>query len=176
VPREEFVIGFLEESSPWTTVNTVRLWSFDKPKIIKGTSKYRANTFEFYFINGRSVIDYEALSKKEDVLSFLKEVRESNPGRIVIVVLANFRSHQSKAVIETADAINLNLVFIPPYSPDLNPIEFIWKSIKRIVSTAAINSEYDLNRIIRDGANHVSGSLTFAKSWRYKFLNNGIKM
>lgn len=28
----------------------------------------------------------------------------------------------------------IELVFLPPYSPDLNPIEYIWKSIKRVVS------------------------------------------
>ncbi len=67
-------------------------------------------------------------------------------------------------------------LFLPPYSPDLNPIEFIWKSIKRIVSTAAINSEYDLKRIISNGFNHLSKSLGFAKSWINKFLNNSIKM
>ncbi len=70
---EESVIGFFDESSPQTTANTVRLWSFHKPEIIKDTSKYRANTFGFYSINGRSVIDFEEHSKKDDVISFLKE-------------------------------------------------------------------------------------------------------
>ena len=173
---KESVIGFFDESSPQTTANTVRLWSFHKPEIIKDTSKYRANTFGFYSINGRSVIDFEEHSKKGDVISFLKEVRESNPDSKVTVILDNFRSHHSKAVIETAGEMNIRLLFLPPYSPDLNPIEFIWKSIKRTVSTAAINSEYDLKRIISNGFNHLSKSLGFAKSWINKFLNNSIKM
>ena len=34
------IIGFFDESAPQTTANTVRLWSFRKPVIIKDTSKY----------------------------------------------------------------------------------------------------------------------------------------
>ena len=32
------------------------------------------------------------------------------------------------------------LVYLPPYSPDLNPIEFIWKSIKRTISIAFVEN------------------------------------
>jgi len=33
--REEIAIGFIDESSPQSTANTVRVWSFDKPHIKK---------------------------------------------------------------------------------------------------------------------------------------------
>lgn len=110
---EESVIGFFHESSPQTTANTVRLWSFHKPEIIKDTSKYRANTFGFHSINGKSVVDFEDHSKTEHVISFLKEVRGSNPHSKVTVILDNFRSLHSKAVIETSDEINIRLLFLP---------------------------------------------------------------
>ncbi|MGP6240228.1 transposase [Cuniculiplasma sp. SKW4] len=68
------------------------------------------------------------------------------------------------------------LVFLPPYSPDLNPIEFIWKSVKRILSTARIDSEDDLKRRIKDGFEKLSSSLTFAGSWILKFMNKSIEV
>jgi len=37
-------------------------------------------------------------------------------------------------VKEEAEKMNIVLVYLPPYSPDLNPIEFVWKGVKRIVS------------------------------------------
>ena len=37
----ESIIGFLDESAPQTTANTVMLWSFSKPELIKDTSKMR---------------------------------------------------------------------------------------------------------------------------------------
>ncbi|MEM0195718.1 MAG: hypothetical protein QXP36_13475 [Conexivisphaerales archaeon] len=63
----EQIIGFLGESSPQTTSNTVRMWSFRKPEKIKNTEKYRAKTFCFYTINGNSVIRFYENSRKEDV-------------------------------------------------------------------------------------------------------------
>jgi len=46
--------------------------------------------------------------------------------------------------MEFAKNIDIELVFLPPYSPHLNPIEYIWKSIKRIVSQTFIQDvEHD---------------------------------
>ena len=54
----EQIIGFLDESSPQTTSNTVRMWSFRRPEKIRNTTKYRANTFGFCTITGNSVIRF----------------------------------------------------------------------------------------------------------------------
>ena len=168
---EESIIGFFDETAPQTTANTVRLWSFRKPEIIKDTSKYRANTFGFYSLNGKSVIDFQDHSRKENVIAFINEIRDQNPGKTIRIVLDNFRSHHSKLVAETAELLDIQLIFLPPYSPDLNPIEFIWKSVKRIVSVASINSEEDLKDLVREGFLELSAKLTFAKSWKSKFLD-----
>lgn len=64
------VIGFIDESSPQTTSNTVRLWSFSKPEKIKNTRPYKVNSFGFYSINGINVIDFKDHSKVEDFRIF----------------------------------------------------------------------------------------------------------
>ena len=46
----------------------------------------------------------------------------------------NFSTHVSNRVKKEAEQLGIYLVYLPPYSPDLNPIEFIWKSIKRAIS------------------------------------------
>ena len=152
----------------------MRLWSFRKPEITKDTSKYRANTFGFYSINGNSVVDFQDHSKKENVVAFITSVRKRNPERKIVMILDNFRSHHSRVVMKTAELLNIILVFLPPYSPDLNPIEFIWKSVKREVSIAPVHSEGDLKDTIRDSFMELSGRLTFAKRWTEKFLNKSI--
>jgi hypothetical protein len=88
------VIGFLDETSPQTTANTQRLWSYGKPIICKNTTKIRANTFGFYALNGNSTIDFEPDSKKESVCNFLKTVWEANIGKNIIMILDNFQSHK----------------------------------------------------------------------------------
>ncbi len=75
-----------------------------------------------------------------------------------MIVLDNFTSDYAKLVTETALQIYMKLVYLPPYSPDLNPIEFIWKSIKRVISTAKINSRKDLTGIIGASFIELSGN------------------
>ena len=95
---KESIIGFFDESAPQTTANTVMLWSFRKPEIVKDTSKYRANTFGFYSLNGNSVISFQDHSRKENVVAFINEIRDHNPEKTIQIVLDNFRSHHSKLV------------------------------------------------------------------------------
>ncbi len=40
--------------------------------------------------------------------------------------------------MDFAEEIGIKLIYLPPYSPDLNPIEFIWKSIKKVISKTFI--------------------------------------
>jgi len=146
------------------------LWSFSKPVVKKNTTKLKANTFGFYAINGNSVIDFKENSKKEAVCEFLEEIREANPDKPIIIILDNFRSHWANKTRETAEKLGIILVFLPPYSPDLNPIEFIWKSIKRELSPKLIKTLDELKNEIRECFNRFSKSLSYARKWIGKFL------
>lgn len=55
------------------------------------------------------------------------------PGQVVILDNASFhKSEKSKQLIEEAGC---KILFLPPYSPDLNPIEQFWANFKKIVSS-----------------------------------------
>jgi transposase len=54
-----------------------------------------------------------------------------------IVVLDNLSSHKDQHVIEYFASHGVRLVFLPAYSPDLNPIEKMWSKIKGILREAA---------------------------------------
>jgi len=135
---DDFIIGFLDESSPQLNANTQRLWSFNKPSVKKNTTKKRSNTFGFYAINGASVVDFKEDSKKESVCEFLEKIREKNPGKtiVIVILLDNFRSHWARKTRRRAKKLNIVLIYLPPYSPDLNPIEQIWRAIKRELSSS----------------------------------------
>ena len=93
----------------------------------------RANAFGFYPLNGTPVIGFRAHSKQGSVRSFLKRIRKANRKSRIILILDNFKPHHSRSVVEYAKKLNIFLVFLPPYSPNLNPIEFIWKDVKRVI-------------------------------------------
>jgi putative transposase len=67
------------------------------------------------------------------------------------------------------------LVFLPPYSLDLNPIEFIWKSIKRVISAIFIVSVEHLKTTIREAFIRRSRSLSYAEKWVNTSLGEGAK-
>lgn len=146
------------------------MWSITKPAVKKNTTRLRANTFGFYALNGNSVADFKEHSKKEDVSDFLKQIRKANPKGKIMIILDNFKSHIAKLTTETAEELNIILTFLPPYSPHLNPIEFIWKSIKRELSPLLIKTKKQLRKKIKKSFLHHAKSLSFAKKWIQKFL------
>ncbi|HUV79648.1 MAG TPA: transposase [Candidatus Bathyarchaeia archaeon] len=64
------------------------------------------------------------------------------------------------------------LVFLPPYSPDLNPIEFIWKSIKRHISLLFIETKEMFLDTILGVFYTLVKSLSFAADWINEYLEN----
>jgi transposase len=50
-----------------------------------------------------------------------------------LVVLDNLSSHKSPAAIAAIEAAGARLIYLPPYSPDLNPIENIFSKIKQLI-------------------------------------------
>ena len=68
-----------------------------------------------------------------DVIRFLTHVMRHVTGKIV-VVLDNAGIHRAK-VVQTFVARHerLSVEYLPPYAPDLNPIELVWAYVKRNV-------------------------------------------
>ena len=66
--------------------------------------------------------------------------------------------------------ITKRLSWYSSYSPDLNPIEFIWKSIKRVISIVFVENVEALKKIIERTFYKLAKSLSFAKSWIEKFI------
>jgi len=50
-----------------------------------------------------------------------------------VVIMDNLGSHKSKAVRKAIRAVGARLLFLPPYSPDLNPIEQVFAKLKHLL-------------------------------------------
>ncbi len=166
------IIGFFDEASPQTSSNTTRMWSFRKPIIIKNTTKFRANTFGFYAFNGNGTVKTYENSRQESVLDFFREIRMMNPFNHILMILDNFSAHRTESVAITAEILDIELIFLPPYSPQLNPIEFIWKSIKKVVSRTFVKDQNMLIETVKANFIDFSRSKSFCDYWIRKFVNS----
>src|SRR5512144_1707937 len=151
--KDDLALGFLDETSPQNRANTVRVWRFDRsPVLDKNTLHFTSNTIGFYAIQGVSVQDFLTHSKEESIIDFLKQGRAANAtAKAIVIILDNYSSHLTATVKETAQDLDIYLVHLPPYSPNLNPIEYIWKSIKRIISRELIKTLDDMKEKIATG-------------------------
>ena len=114
--------------------------------------------------------------KMYDFCEFLLEVRRHNPLNKICLILDNFATHKAKRVHEKAIDLNIKLIFLPPYCPDLNPIEFIWKSLKRFISISAFENAFELISNIDPQFKILAVNLSFACRWIEKFLVNKLNL
>ena len=133
----------------------------------------KANANAFYALNGKSVIDFKESSKAKDVCEFLERIKEKNKYD-PIVVLDNSKTHHADITVKKAEQLDIIFVFLPPYSPDLNPIEFIWKSVRKEISKELIESITQLKNLIKNEYAKLAKSNSFANNWM-KLFNEQIK-
>jgi transposase len=53
-----------------------------------------------------------------------------------VLVMDNLAVHKVQRILERIDAAGIRVLFLPPYSPDYNPIEKMWSKVKALVRAA----------------------------------------
>jgi len=65
-----------------------------------------------------------------------------------ILILDNLAAHKVAGVREAIEAVGAQLVYLPPYSPDLNPIEQAFAKLKSLLRKAAVRTIAELEATI----------------------------
>lgn len=65
-----------------------------------------------------------------------------------IVIMDNLSAHKVAGVREAIEAAGAELVYLPPYSPDFNPIEQVFAKLRRLLQSAAARTVDELWRTI----------------------------
>ena len=103
---------------------------------------------------------------------FLDHLSMSYPNDVIILVCDGAAWHKAKALIVPE---NIRLVFIPPYTPEMNPIEQIWKEIRKRGFRNEIFQT--LNKVVERLCDTIrsisSGTITSitARNWIVKVFN-----
>jgi len=61
-----------------------------------------------------------------------------------LVILDNLATHKIRGIVEAIEAVGARLLYLPPYSPDFNPIENMWSKIKQILRSQAPRTESEM--------------------------------
>jgi len=88
----------------------------------------------------------EAATDREIFLAYLDEVLCPKLRLGDVVVMDNLSSHKVKGVRERIEAAGAQLLYLPPYSPDLNPIEKAWAKLKQLLRTAKARTKEALDK------------------------------
>ena len=67
-----------------------------------------------------------------------------------VVVMDNLPAHKVTGIRELIEARGARLIYLPPYSPDLNPIEKCWSKIKTYLRAAKARTRAELEKALAE--------------------------
>ena len=89
-----------------------------------------------------------------------------------LVVMDNLSSHKVSAVRAGIESTGAQLLYLPPYSPDLNPIEKAWAKLKQLLRSAQARTKEMLEQAIADALKMITPEN--AKAW-FRLSINGLQ-
>jgi len=121
-----------------------RVWSVVRKYVKTASGRKRYNVLgALNFISKKiETVSNDSYITSTQIIELLKKLAASFTKPIKIV-LDNAKYQRCKIVIERAAELEVELVFLPTYSPNLNLIERIWKIVKSKVLNAAYYETFD---------------------------------
>jgi transposase len=147
--KEGAAIFFADEASVRTNYHAGTTWApVGQTPVVAASGRTRSISM-VSAISPRGELHfqvYEEGIRKEEFLEFCKMlVKDMN--RPVFLIMDNSQVHRSKILKEHVEQSHgmLSIFFLPPYSPDLNPDEWVWKNVKHDnLGRASVKSESEL--------------------------------
>lgn len=131
--RKDEEIYFLDAVHPEFQSQAVCGW------IKKGETKTIPTTnkqFRLHFVGAISLKNMKVISREygtvnaENMIEFLQNLEEHSNAPKIYVICDNGRANKNKALQEYLKISKIEIHYLPPYSPNLNPIERLWKVMR----------------------------------------------
>ena len=135
------------------------LWSFTRLFIKAPSGRKRFNV-----LGALNTVTHELITVTNDTYinaqsfcDLLWRIARLNIGVPITLILDNARYQKCKIVWELAESLDIELLYIPPYSPNLNLIERLWKFVKKQCLYSKYYSEFkDFKNAITDCLNRTN--------------------
>lgn len=135
VTNEDALIYFADATHPTHQTELSYGWILkgsDK-EIFTSSGRKRINILGAIEINTHSILTnfYESINQ-ESVCNFLIDLKFKSPcNKKIYFVLDRGPANYAKTVRDVAQMLDIELLYLPSYSPNLNPIERLWKFFKK---------------------------------------------
>lgn len=153
--EEEEKILFMDSTHPEYQSQSAYGW------ILKGEVKTLATTAKqerVHFLGAVELNETEIITQEyetvnaESVIDFLKRLEQKVDAKTIHVICDNGKANRNKAVQEyLRNSQKIQIHYLPPYSPNLNPIERVWKLMKEEVTYNKVYKQFkDFSAAIRN--------------------------
>lgn len=142
LPKDETIL-FMDAVHPTQATKITSGWiRKGQDKVINTTgSRTRLNivgAIELSHLSGAVFDEYQTVNAKSIVAFFEKLRAAYSSMRVIHLVLDGAGYHRSSEVVSQAEKLRIKLHYLPAYSPNLNPIERLWK----VMNEHARNNRY----------------------------------
>jgi transposase len=161
VKSNNYEVFFQDECHFKLTLTIIRAWFLkgSSPEIKSPTDRFKMSVFGALGVNGQLILDQSEIFNAVTFQKFLEKivieatvgVNSNGKKKKIVLVLDNARYHHAKIIQPWLEEMKdvIELFFLPPYSPDLNAIEMLWKKTRRAVThnrffESLDNLKYDL--------------------------------
>ena len=139
---EDETICFMDGVHPTHNAKPAYGWirKGERKEIATNSGRQRLNLSGMIDIFSKQVIVQEDETlEAESTIRFLKQIEAAYPRKRAIHLFCdNARYYRNKKVTAFLETSKISLQFLPPYSPNLNPIERLWK----LMNECVINNKY----------------------------------
>ena len=90
----------------------------------------------------------------------------------IVLIIDNYTVHRSTLVKKACKYLNIKFIYLPTNSPHLNPIEQVWKSIKKYMSHFYLDNENYMKELFEKEYYWIVDNVSFYKNWLIKFIPN----
>ena len=136
--NKDAVVYFGDATHPLHNTVLASCWikKGKEKEIFTNSGRGRVNIFGAVSVYNQEVItrSYDTINQFS-VCNFLRVLRQKNPNinEKIYFILDQGPSNKALSVQKLAEKLNIEIIFLPAYSPNLNPIERLWKFFKKKV-------------------------------------------
>lgn len=114
------------------------VWCFERVFVKTAPGRFRLNVIGAIHASSKKLtaLYNTTYINADTVVQLLERIAKQYAGLPIHIILDNARYQHCQLVKQVAQRLNINLVFLPPYSPNLNLIERLWKYVKAEVCAA----------------------------------------